>query len=198
MTILYRLRALARRLFRLDGIERKIDRDLADYIERSSAEKMRDGMSDREARRAALVELGGAEQVKERVREVRAGAQWENIFRDIRYAMRSLGQARAFSFPVIGSLSLGLAATIVAFAVINGALLRPFPGIQDQDRLVTLEILELGPLGPRLPTTALADYPAVFRTLGEGMTSLEGLASFTESDVAVTLPEPRSLSAAFV
>jgi predicted permease len=155
-------------------------------------------MNPEEARRAALIELGGAEQVKERVREDRAGARWESIFRDIRYAMRSLGQARGFSFSVIGSLSLGLAATIVAFAFINGALLRPFPGVRDQDRLVTLGILENTPLESIPLRTALANYPDVFRALGEGMTSLEDLASFTESDVAVTLPQPRSLQAAFV
>jgi hypothetical protein len=74
---------------------------------------------------------------------------------------------------VIGNLSLGLAATIVAFAFINGRLLRPFPGVRDQARLVTLGILEITPSGPRLPSTALADYPDVFRALGEGMTSLE-------------------------
>jgi predicted permease len=46
--------------------------------------------------------------------------------------------------------------------------------------------------------TALADYPDVVRTLREGMPGLDGLTSFTESDVAVTLPQPRSLPAAFV
>ena len=44
----------------------------------------------------------------------------------------------------------------------------------------------------------MADYPDVARVLDEGMPSLDGLASFTESDVAVTLPQPRSLPAAFV
>ena len=127
-----------------------------------------------------------------------AGARWESIFRDIRYAMRSLGRARGFSSSVIGNLSLGLAATIVAFAFINGALLRPFPGVRDQDRLVTLGILERTPFGSTLPLTAMADYPDVFRALREGMTSLDDLASVTESDVAVTLPQPRSLPAAFV
>jgi predicted permease len=112
--------------------------------------------------------------------------------------MRGLGQARGFSFSVIGSLSLGLAATILALAFINGALLLPFPGVRDQARLVMLGILENTPLGPRLPTIALADYPEVFRALGEGMASLEDVASFTNSDVAVSLPEPRSLPAAFV
>jgi predicted permease len=198
MNILYRLRALARRLFRRDGIEQAIDRDLADYVERASAEKMRDGMSDSEARRAALIELGGAEQVKERVREGRAGAALESLARDIRYAMRSLGQARGFSLSVIASLALGLAATIVAFALINGALLRPFPGVQDQDRLVEIGIQIRSPFGWGLRRTVTTDYPEIVRALEEGMPSLDGLASFTEGRVAATLPEPRSLQAAFV
>ena len=193
-----RLRAMLRRV--LDGGARdaELSEELRAFVEHDAESKIRSGMTPEDARRAALIELGGAEQVKEHVREARAGARWESIFRDIRYAMRSLGQARGFSCSVIGNLSLGLAATIVAFAFINGALLRPFPGVRDQDRLVTLGILERTPFGSTLPLTAMADYPDVFRALREGMTSLEGLASVTESDVAVTLPQPRSFPAEFV
>src|SRR5262245_48029428 len=193
-----RLRAGLRRVW--DGAARDEDlsEELRAFVEHDIESRIRSGMTPEDAHRAALIELGGAEQVKERVREDRAGARWESIFRDIRYAMRSLGQARGFSCSVIGNLSLGLAATIVAFAFINGALLRPFPGVRDQGRLVTLGILERTPFGSRLPLTAMADYPDVFRALREGVTSLDDLASFTDSDVAVTLPEPRSLPAAFV
>src|SRR5687768_17433732 len=90
------------------------------------------------------------------------------FFRDIRFAMRSVAQARGFSLSVIGNLSLGLAATIVAFAFINGALLRPFPGVRDQDRLVTLGILERTPFGSRLPLTAMADYRTSFAPSARG------------------------------
>ena len=193
-----RLRAMLRRVLDGGARDEELSEEIRAFVEHDAESKIRSGMTPEDARRAALIELGGAEQVKERVREARAGARWESIFRDIRYAIRSLGQARGFSSSVIGSLSLGLAATIVAFAFINGALLRPFPGVRDQDRLVTLGILERTPFGSRLPLTALADYPDVFRALREGMTSLDDLASFTESDVAVTLPQPRSLPAAFV
>ena len=78
----------------------------------------------------------------------------------------------------------------MAFAFINGALLRPFPGVQDQDRLVEVGILKNTLFGPQVSPTALADYPDVFRAFAEGMSSLEDLASFTDSDVAVTLPQP--------
>jgi putative ABC transport system permease protein len=193
-----RLRTMLRRLVDGGARDAELSEEIRAFVEHDTESKIRSGMSPEEARRAALIELGGAEQVKERVREARAGARWESIFRDIRYAMRSLGQARGFSCSVIGNLSLGLAATIVAFAFINGALLRPFPGVRDQDRLVTLGILERTPFGSTLPLTAMADYPDVVRALREGMSSLDDLASFTESDVAVTLPQPRSLPAAFV
>jgi predicted permease len=184
----------------LDGGARdeELSEELRAFVEHDAESKIRSGMTPEDARRTALIELGGAEQVKEHVREARAGARWESIFRDIRYAVRSLGRARGFSCSVIGNLSLGLAATIAAFAFLNGALLRPFPGVRDQDRLVTLGILERTPFGSTLPLTAMADYPGAFRALREGMTSLEGLASVTESDVAVTLPQPRSFPAEFV
>src|SRR6185503_7845186 len=175
----------------------ELSEELRAFVEHDADSKIRSGMTPEDARRAALIELGGAEQVKERVRDARAGNRWEGIFRDLRYAIRSLGRARAFSFAVIGNLSLGLAAMIVAFALINGALRRPSPGIQDPDRLVEIGILETNLL-TTAAATALADYPEVIRALDEGMPSLQGLASCTESDVAVTVPQPRSLPAAFV
>ncbi|HET9217597.1 MAG TPA: ABC transporter permease, partial [Terriglobia bacterium] len=193
-----RLRAMVRRVLHGGARDEDLAEEIRTFVEHDTESRIRSGMTPEDARRAALIELGGAEQVKERVREERAGARWESIFRDIRYAMRSLCQAWGFSFSVIASLSLGLAATILAFAFLNGALLRPFPGVRDQHRLVTLGILENSPLGPRTLRTPLADYPAVFRALDEGMTTLEDVASFTESDVAVALPQPRSLPAAFV
>jgi predicted permease len=193
-----RLRAVLRRVWDGRAGDKELSEEIRAFVEHDTDSKIRSGMTPEDARRAALIELGGAEQVKEHVREGRAGARWEGVFRDVRYAMRSLGRARGFSFSVIGNLSLGLAATIVAFAFINGAMLRPFPGVRDQHRLVMLGILERTPFGPRLPATRLTDYPDSFRALAEGMTSLQGVASFTESDVSATLPQPRSLPAAFV
>jgi predicted permease len=194
----WRVRAVLHGLLDDGARDAELSEELRAFVEHDADSKIRSGMTPDDARRAALIELGGAEQVKERVREVRAGARWESVVRDIRYALRSLGRAPGFSSSVIGNLSLGLAAMIVAFALINGSLRRPSPGIQDPDRLVEIGILENRPIGSRPARTALADYPDVVRVLDEGMPSLVGLASFTQSDVAVTLPEPRSLPAAFV
>ena len=155
----FRLRAMLRRLLDGGARDEELSEEIRAFVEHDTESKIRSGMTPEDARRAALIELGGAEQVKERVREAGAGARWEGIFRDIRYAMRSLGQARGFSSSVIGSLSLGLAAMIVAFALINGALRRPFPGVQDQDRLVEIGILENSPLGSRLRPDRIGGLP---------------------------------------
>ncbi len=194
-----RLRAMLRRLVSGGASDAELSEELRAFVEHDADSKIRSGMTPEDARRAALIELGGAEQVKEHVREARAGARLEGIFRDIRYAMRSLARAPGFSSSVIGNLSLGLAAMIVAFAFINGGLGPSIiPGIQDQGRLVEIGLLETNRLGTRSAPTAFTDYPDVNRILDEGMPGLEGLASFTESDIAVTLPQPRSLRAAFV
>jgi len=195
-----RLRAVLRRVLNGGSGDDELGEEIRAFVEQDTESKIHAGMTPQAARRAALIELGGAEQVKEHVRDAGAGARLEGVVRDVRYAIRSLGRARAFSLSVIGNLSLGLAATIVGFALINGALLRPsFSGVQDPDRLVELEIRENRRFGGSTAArTALADYPDIVSALDEGITSLEGPASFTESDVAVTLPEPRSLRAAFV
>jgi len=195
----FRLRAMLRRMLDGGASHEELSEEIRAFVEHDIESKIQAGMTPEDARRAALIELGRADQIKERVWENAAGARWESVFRDIRYAMRSLGQARAFSASVIGSLSLGLAATVMAFALIKGAVLpRPLPAVQDQDRLVTLGILDsFAPGRLSLRRTAWTDYPDVVRAL-DGMTSLENVASFTESAVAAALPQPRSLPAAFV
>jgi hypothetical protein len=155
----WRVRAVLHGLLDDGARDAELSEELRAFVEHDADSKIRSGLSPEEARRAALIELGGAEQVKELVREARAGARWDGIFRDIRYAMRSLGRSPGFSSSVIGNLSLGLAAMIVAFALINGSLRRPSPGIEDPDRLVEIGILENRPIGSRPARTALADYP---------------------------------------
>jgi hypothetical protein len=68
MAMLRNLRDGLRGLFRKDTVEREMDEELREYLDAASREKMRSGMSESEARRAAKIELGGIEKVKEEVR----------------------------------------------------------------------------------------------------------------------------------
>src|SRR6476619_7346067 len=135
------LRSRLSSFFRNVTQRRNVDRDLAaevdSYVDLSTQRKIRQGLSETEARRAALVELGGAEQVKELVRDARFGHFLETRMQDLRFAFRSLRKAPLFSLTVALVLALGIGSTALMFAMVNSLLLKgpPFP---DSSRLVML------------------------------------------------------------
>ena len=88
MTFLRRLVSVLRWIFNRRKAEQGLDDELEAFVDVSAAETMRDGLSLAEARRLAMLELGGVEQAKERVRTDRHGAWLDEVGRDMRYAFR--------------------------------------------------------------------------------------------------------------
>ena len=129
-----RLKALMRRLAAGEKADRALDEEIQAYLREDIDARIRSGDSLEEARRAALAELGGVEQVKESVRDVRTGAWLDALLQDVRYGVRTLVKTPDYSLAVVGSLSLGIASVIAAVAFANGITLRPFPGVRDQPR----------------------------------------------------------------
>src|SRR5688572_28554898 len=155
MTILYRLRALARWLFRRNEIERALDTDLKDYIERSAAERIRAGMDEAEARRAARIELGGVEQTKDSVRATLSLARIENMLADLRLALRTLSRQKTFAAVIALTLAFGIGVNVAVYSLAEQTLFRPLP-VPEPDQLVNLS--DPGPrtvarTGPAPPTT---------------------------------------------
>jgi putative ABC transport system permease protein len=133
-----RILALCRNLFRRRAVEQDLSAELAHAFEFLVETKIRDGTPTSEARRLAALELGGVEQLKEEIREFRAGYNLEGLFRDVRYGVRMLLKHKGFSAVAIIALGLGIGANTAIFSLVNGVLLRPLP-FPDAQRIVYFE-----------------------------------------------------------
>src|SRR5690242_10692394 len=101
MILLNRIAAAFHWFFRRTKQEQSLDAELQTFIEHSAAARMRDGVSRAEALRLARLELGGIDQVKERVRHGRSGALLDDFLRDLRFASRALIKNPGFSATIV-------------------------------------------------------------------------------------------------
>ena len=125
MRFLHRLLSLGRNLVRQQELERQLADELSAHLDLLIEEKIRAGLSLAAARREALLEFGGIEQVKERVRRVRRGYYIESLVRDFRSAGRSLLRAPGFCLIAMLTLAIGTGAAIAMFSIFDAALGRP-------------------------------------------------------------------------
>ncbi|HXQ36001.1 MAG TPA: ABC transporter permease, partial [Anaerolineales bacterium] len=135
MPLIPRLTSLCRNLFHKERVDQEFTEEIQAYLDMLTETKISHGLSPREARRNALVEIGGVEQVHEKVREIRMGQLIETAWRDIRFGVRALVHSPVFSVVTVLSLALGIGANTAIFSVVNGLLLRPLP-FPESERIV--------------------------------------------------------------
>jgi putative ABC transport system permease protein len=138
MTFFTRLAALLRNFFRRKQAEADLDAELRSYTDLLADENRAHGLAPDEARRKAQIESGGLEQVKENVRDVRAGHYIEMFFRDVRLAFRNIRRYPGFTLIVVLSLALGIGANAAIFSLSDAILFRPLP-VPHADNIVTID-----------------------------------------------------------
>ena len=135
MPLIPRLASLWRNLFHKDRVDQEFTEEIQSYLDMLTETKIKQGLTPQEARRSALVEVGGVEQVQEKVREIRMGQLIETAWRDVRLGVRALVHSPVFSIVTVLSLALGIGANTAIFSVVNGLLLRPLP-YPESERIV--------------------------------------------------------------
>ena len=177
-----RLRAWLLRLgelFRRDRRERDLAAELESHLQLHIEDNLRAGMTAAQARREALMKLGGVEQTKENYREQRGVPLVETFLQDLRYAFRMLNKSPGFTIVAVLTLALGIGANTAIFSVVNGVLLKPLP-YRQPDRLVSLFLhgrgLDRGVMGT-----------ADFLALNQRQKAFEQVAAFSPSSIGFTL-----------
>jgi hypothetical protein len=113
-----RLTSALRTLLHKQRVETELDVEISSYVNAVADEKMESGLSPTEARRQALAECGGLEQVKQAVRDQRASTAVESVFQDIRYGLRQMRHHPAFTWTAVITLGLGIGATTAIFSAV--------------------------------------------------------------------------------
>jgi len=126
-----------RRFFNRKRRDAELTQEIEQHLAQECEENLARGMSEVDARRQAYLKFGSPRRVREEIRQVNTLAFFDNVWRDLRYAVRTLGRTPGFTVMAVLVMALGIGANTALFTVVRSVLLKPLP-YADPERLVML------------------------------------------------------------
>ncbi len=130
-----RLLARFRAIFSKSSLDEDLDAELIHHLELLTEENVRNGMTEKEARRQARITFGGVEKIRELHREARGITWLEHAFRDLGFSTRLLWKSKGFSFAVIATLAICIGLNTTVYSTLYRLVLEPLP-FKDPERIV--------------------------------------------------------------
>jgi predicted permease len=158
--------------FRLRRLEGDFDRELQYHIDRRMTDLIHSGLPEPEARRRVALELGGATQVREEVRDIWLTRWLRDFVSDLRFSVRSFRRSPSFTATVVLSLALGIGATTALYSLIDQVVLRALP-VDHPERLVLIDWIGFQN-AETMGTRNLMSYP-IFRDLQQHKEFFDGV-----------------------
>jgi len=123
---------------RLRKLENELDRELKYHIDRRVSDLIESGLPEPEARRRAKLEVGGAAQIREEVRDVWLSRWLRDFIYDLRFSARTFLRSPSFTAATVLSLALGIGATTAIYSIVDQVILRALP-VDHPERLVLID-----------------------------------------------------------
>jgi len=155
-------------LFKKDAHERELADELESHLQMHIDDNLRAGMSPQEARRVAVMKLGGLDSTKEAYRDRSTIPLLESLVQDLRFTFRQLRKNPAFTITATVMVALGIGASVAIFAFVDAALIKPLPYKDPSHLLFVTETT------PEIPQAAIS-YPDYldWKKLNKGFDSLD-------------------------
>jgi hypothetical protein len=156
------MRRLRELIFRLGGLfnkqrnDRELEEEIESHVQMHIEDNLQSGMTPEEARRQAMIKLGGIESTKEAYRDQRGLPVLESLSQDIRYGARQLRRNPGFTAVAVLALATCIGGSLAMFAVVDAVLIRPLP-FPDADQLVVIHNIYPG-VGIERGNASIANY----------------------------------------